>query len=376
MNYRDLDSSVLSSFVDYDSHECIRKFEDPQTGLKAFIAVHNTNLGPALGGCRMYPYADEADAIRDVLRLSKGMTYKNALAGLPLGGGKSVIIGNPQDMKTASLIAAMGKAVHTLEGRYITAEDSGTNVADMEVMAAHTPYVMGRQDPDSALGGDPSPKTAYGVFCGMRAAVRHRYQRDDMRGMTVAVQGLGAVGFDLCRRLHEQGASLIVTDIQSKSLDRARDAFGDHVRIVSPDDIFGVEADIFAPCAMGAQINQDTIARLKVGVIAGAANNQLATPQDAARLEEKHILYAPDYAINAGGVIAVAYEYLERTGKNTFAHDLSYDNMVKHVEQIEKTLDRIFNIADARGVTPDRAADELAEMRFMKAESQAVMCAE
>lgn len=367
MDFKDLDNDFLSTFDDYDGHECVRRFECKETGLIAFIAVHNTNLGPALGGCRMYPYANEKDAIKDVLRLSRGMTYKNALAGLPLGGGKSVIVGNPREEKTEALIRAMGGAVDTLNGTYITAEDSGTNVSDMMTIAQETDYVMGRKAEGGDIGGDPSPHTAYGVFCGLKATAKAKFGSDDLSDKTVAVQGLGAVGYDLCRRLDSVGAKLIVTDVQQSSLDRAQNEFS-NVQVVEPDEIFDVDADILAPCAMGAVINADSLSRLNVSAIAGAANNQLATASEEQELVDKGILYAPDYAINAGGVIAVCYEYLLLSGANPLGHDLNKENMISHISGIADTLARIFEIAEERGISTARAADDLAERIFKGAE--------
>ncbi len=363
MEYQDFTAADLQSFVDYDDHYKVRFFSDAETGLSACIAVHNINLGPALGGCRMYDYASREDAIRDVLRLSRGMTYKNALAGLPLGGGKSVILGNPEELKTEALMEAMGRAVQTLDGDYISAEDSGTNEHDMAVMRRTTPYVMGQAAAEGALGGDPSPVTSWGVFCGMKAALRKKYGSANMNGLKVAVQGLGAVGYELCRLLNEQGAELFVTDVRDDVLQKAKDQFS-KVTIVALDDIYGVDAQVFAPCALGAQLNAKTIPLMGFDIVAGAANNQLETPEDDDRLAAKGILYTPDYALNAGGVIAVGYEYFENSGSNPFSHALTRENMMAHVGQIESTLEKIFNIAEAKNITPGRAADELAEVIF------------
>jgi leucine dehydrogenase len=368
MKYIDLDASDLSKFSDYDGHEVIRNIRDEETGLNAYVGVHNRNMGPALGGCRMYTYASDEDAITDVLRLSRGMTYKNALAGLPLGGGKSVIVGNPFEMKTDTLMAEMGKGVDSLEGRYITAEDSGSNVHDMQVMNEHTKYVVGIPSEGGDLGGDPSPFTAYGIYCGIKAAAQKRYGSSDMKGIKVAIQGMGAVGYRVAKHLHEDGAELVITDVRDDVLQKvAAELSG--TQIVSPDEIFGVEAQIFSPNALGAQINDVTIPQLKVDIVAGGANNQLATSQSGVMLAEKNILYVPDYVINAGGVIAVAYEYFDRINQNPFAFDLNRDNLMKHIEGIGKTIGKIFNVAEQRSITTDVAADELAEAIFSEEHS-------
>jgi leucine dehydrogenase len=363
MAYTDLGADVLNGFADYDGHERIRRYEDPETGLLAFIGVHNRNLGPALGGCRMRPYASEDEAITDVLRLSRGMTYKNALAGLPLGGGKSVIIGDPFKIKSESLMRAMGRAVQSLDGDYITAEDSGTGEDDMIAMSRETKYVVGLPGDKGDLGGNPSPVTAWGVFNGLRAGVKHRYGSDALAGLKVSVQGLGSVGYDLCRFLHEQGVELVVTDIRPAVLEKIASELPG-VRAVAPDDIFAVEANVFAPCALGAQLNASTIPQLKVDIIAGAANNQMATPADEDRIADKRILYVPDYAINAGGVIAVAYEYFHSTGANPFATPLTRAMMMEHVGRIGGTIERIFEVAETQKTTTGRAADELARTLF------------
>lgn len=363
MDINDLDPAFLSQFVDYDGHETIRRLDDEETGLLAFIGVHNGNLGPALGGCRMFAYISEEDAIKDVLRLSRGMTYKNALAGLPLGGGKSVIVGDPRKLKTDALIRALGRGVESLGGRYITAEDSGTNEHDMITISQETSYVVGLPSAADSVGGDPSPVTAYGVYKGIKACAQRRYGSDNMKDRRVAVQGLGAVGYAVCQKLYAEGAVLTVTDVRAESLDRAR-AEIPGIHVVAPEDIFDVEAHVFVPCALGAQINDETLPRLKVDIVAGAANNQLATPAHGQKLTDKGILYAPDYVINAGGVICVAYEYAQRVGKNPFSHDITRANMMAHVEKIGGTLEKIFNIAEARGITTAKAADELAEAIF------------
>lgn len=363
MTMTDVTPTTLSRFADYAQHERIAKVHDEQTGLKAFIGVHNRNIGPALGGCRFYPYAAEEDAIRDVLRLSRGMTYKNALAGLPLGGGKSVVIGDPFTIKTDAMMAAMGRAVQDLQGHYITAEDSGTTEHDMITMSGETEYVVGLPVANE-LGGNPSPVTAYGTFIGIQAAIKRRYGSDAFTGLKVAVQGLGAVGFDLSRRLYEAGAEVIVSDVRASMVERAQNEMPG-IHVMQPDHIFSVDANVFAPCALGAQVNERTIAQMHFDIIAGAANNQIATPADEARLADKKILYVPDYAINAGGVICVAYEYFNRVGRNPFAYALTRQSMMDHVARIGPTIEKIFELADAQGITTARAADRLAESIFM-----------
>ncbi|MBU0859561.1 MAG: amino acid dehydrogenase [Alphaproteobacteria bacterium] len=365
MQYTDLDVKTLSQFVDYDGHETVRRFHDPETGLTAFIAVHNTNMGPALGGCRMFPYASENDAIRDVLRLSRGMTYKNAMAGLPLGGGKSVIIGNPHTQKTDDLMRAMGRAVETLGGRYITAEDSGSGVADMKLIASETSYVVGiPTTSDTGLGGDPSPYTAYGVYIGMKAAARRRYGSDSLTGKRVVVQGLGAVGRYLCQHLVKEGAVVFGADVNADSIKRAEE-MASGISIIAPEAVYGFEAEIYAPCAMGATLNDDTIPQMGFDIIAGAANNQMATPKHHDDVAGADMLYVPDYVLNAGGVIAAAYEYFFRTNRNPFTYDLNRERLMTHVDGIAKTLDNTFNIADAKGMTPGVAADFMAEAIFL-----------
>ncbi|MEI6417382.1 MAG: Glu/Leu/Phe/Val dehydrogenase dimerization domain-containing protein, partial [Verrucomicrobiota bacterium] len=273
----------------FNKHEQVSFFYDQVTGLKAIVAIHNTNLGPALGGCRMWDYASDEDALYDVLRLSQGMTYKAALAGLPLGGGKSVIMGDPKKIKSEALIKSMGQAVESLGGKYIIAEDVGIGVEDMNQMSETCPYAMGVLKNNEG-SGDPSPVTAHGVFVGIKSAVQYRLQREDLRGVKVAVQGLGHVGMYLCQLLHEEGALLFVTDIDQEKVSYAVQQFG--ATAVGLDEIYDVDADIFSPCALGAAINDETIKRLKVKIVAGAANNQLAEVRHGQMLAEHNILYA------------------------------------------------------------------------------------
>jgi leucine dehydrogenase len=343
----------MTAFVfnepNFDHHEQVVFVSEPKSGLKAIIAVHNTHLGPAMGGCRMWNYASELDAITDVLRLSRGMTYKNAVAGLPIGGGKSVIIGNPKTDKTPALFEALGEALERLGGRYVTAEDVGTNTDDMAHVAKKTRFVAGLGE-----SGDPSPFTALGCFVGAQAAVKHHLKRDSMDGLVVALQGLGNVGFDYARRLHEAGAKLVVADIDAARLHRAREQFG--AEIVAPDAIYDVEADIYAPCALGATLNPDTLSRLKVKIVAGGANNQLATADIGEKLRQSGILYTPDFIINGGGIIKVCYEYLNKPEGDVEAH----------VRQIGDTLHEVFQRADREGRPTSVVADEVAESRFKR----------
>ncbi len=336
---------------EFDAHELVAFAGDRESGLKAIIAIHNTNRGPALGGCRMWPYATEAEALTDVLRLSRGMTYKSALADLPLGGGKAVIIGDPHTDKSEALFLAMGRFVDGLAGRYITAEDVGISVDDVEVMARATKHVAGTR---AAGAGDPSPSTAYGVLMGIRAAVAHKLGRNSLDGVRVAVQGVGHVGYHLCRVLAEAGARLTVADIDDAALARAKAEF--HAQPVAPEAIYGVEGEVFAPCALGAVINDDTLVQLKAPIVAGAANNQLAAPRHGVELMRRGVLYAPDYVINAGGVINISHE------------GPAYDKQAafNHVARIHDTLREIFSRAETGGVPTSEAADRLAEERFKK----------
>ncbi len=341
---------------DFDGHEQVVFCHEPETGLRAIIAVHNTNRGPALGGVRMYPYASDEEALRDVLRLSRGMTYKSALAGLALGGGKSVIIGDPQTDKSRELMLAMGQAVERLGGRYIAAEDSGTGVADLQVMREVTSHVAGIADKPTASGGlrsgDPSPATAYGVFVGIRAAVAHALGRDDLKGVRVALQGVGSVGFKLARRLVDAGDVLWVADRDEARARLVADELG--AEVVASDDILGLDVDVFSPCAMGAVIDDRTLPRLRARIVAGAANNQLESDSHADRLAERGILYAPDYVINAGGVIDVASELA--------GFDVQAVN--RQVEEVGATLREIFARAARERRNTREIADEVARERF------------
>ena len=346
---------------EFDDHQQIAFFNDRQSGLRAIIAVHNTNLGPALGGCRMWPYSSEEDAINDVLRLSRGMTFKSAIANLKLGGGKAVIIGDPRTEKSDALLYAMGDFIEGLGGRYITAEDSGTSVTDILKMGERTSYVSG-VDKASDHGGDPSPSTAYGVFISLREAVTYKMQRPDLKGLKVAIQGLGNVGYRLAEYLHEAGALLYVTDIVQATVDRAvleLDAIA-----VTGDEIFSLDVDVFAPCALGAAINDKTIDQLKANIVAGAANNQLATADHGHQLHQKGILYTPDYVVNAGGIIDVYYQ--RKMLESGYSAQNYATDLATKVEEIGTTLKEIFARSDAENVPTFMIADRVAEERFNK----------
>lgn len=343
---------------EFDQHEQISFFNCPKTGLKAIIAVHNTTLGPALGGCRMWAYENDEQALRDVLRLSRGMTYKAAITGLPLGGGKSVIIGDARKAKTPDMMRAMGEAVESFNGRYIIAEDVGTTVEDMGYINSRTKHVVGTNNSEGHSSGDPSPITAYGVYVGLKSAVRYRLKKDSLDGVKITVQGLGNVGYNLCKLLAKDGAILTVTDVQADKVETVTKELG--AKSVALGDVYGVDADVFAPCALGAIINDDTIPQIKAKVVAGAANNQLAEPRHGDILRDKGILYAPDYVINAGGLISVYYEHSGRdSGK---AYDRN--QVLAQVDKIDATVEQIFKKAEQEGTSTARAADCIAEERF------------
>ncbi|QBM16156.1 leucine dehydrogenase [Marinobacter sp. JH2] len=346
------------SHPEFDNHEHLSFVCDAETGLKGIIATHNTSRGAALGGCRMFPYASDEEAVRDVLRLSRGMTYKSALANLDLGGGKSVIIGDPRKHKTEALLEAMGRHLESLGGQYIAAEDSGTSVPDLKVMGRQTAHVAGITTRTGFDGlpstGDPSPVTAYGTFIGLKAAVKHKLGTDDLAGLKVAVQGIGNVGFRLARYLKEAGAELWVTDIHADNLKRAVDELG--ATPVASEDILTLPVDVVAPCAMGAVLNDQSIPALRAAIVAGAANNLLDRPEHDAVLKQRGILYAPDFAINAGGIIDVFYE---RTNG-------SPEQIRAHVDTIGDTLSEIFQRSDRTGRATGEIANELAEERFRK----------
>jgi leucine dehydrogenase len=329
-------------------HEQVLLSHDPSCGYLGIIAIHDTTLGPALGGTRFWQYATTDEAITDALRLARGMTYKSAVAGINLGGGKAVIIGDNRRMDREALFRAHGRFIETLGGRYITAEDIGTSPADMEYIKLETDHVAGLL----GLSGDPSPVTAYGVYVGMKAAARVCWGTDNLSGKTVAVQGCGKVASYLARHLHAEGTQLIVTDIDAEKVKRVVQETG--ARSVAPDAIYDQEADVYAPCALGATINDETLPRLKVQIIAGGANNQLAEDRHGDLLEQRGILYAPDYVINGGGVINVYGEL----------HRWPVERAKKKAGEIYETLLRIFDIAKKEKIPTYRAADRLAEQRI------------
>ena len=340
---------LISDHPEFDGHEDVAFHHDPESGLDAIIAIHNTSRGPALGGCRMWDYQSRDQALTDVLRLSRGMTYKSALAGLDYGGGKSVIIGDPRRAKSEALFRAMGRFVESLKGRYIVAEDVGISVADVETMARETAHVAGIP---ARGAGDPSPATAYGVYMGIKAAAKHRLGDESLKGLRVAVQGLGHVGLQLCHHLAAEGAGLIVADLDAQAVQRAVEAFD--ARAVPPDEIVSAPAEVFAPCALGAVIDDRSIETLKAKIVAGSANNQLAESRHGPALARLGVLYAPDYVINAGGIIVISHEGANFDRAKAFAQ----------VALIHDTLLEIFQLAEAAGTCTADAADRLAEQRF------------
>lgn len=329
-------------------HEQLVLCQDSASGYRGIIAVHSTVLGPALGGTRFWSYATDEEAIVDALRLARGMTYKNAVAGLNLGGGKSVIIGDNKTHDREMIFRAHGRFVESLGGRYITAEDVGTSTSDMDYVHMETDYVSGL----AGRSGDPSPVTAHGVFRAIQASAKERWGSDDLTNKTVSVQGCGHVGYYLAKELHEAGAKLVVTDIDADRVKRVVTEFG--AKAVSTDEIYGVQADIFAPCALGAIINDKTIPQLKVEIVAGAANNQLLEERHGDELERRKMLYAPDYVANAGGVINVYSELAGWTSARAF----------RKADEIYDTILKVFAIAKADKIPTYLAADRLAEQRI------------
>lgn len=336
----------------FDNHEQIVFCQDKDTGLKAIIGIHNTVLGPALGGTRMWKYSNEWEALNDVLRLSRGMTYKSAISGLNLGGGKAVIIGDSKTDKTPEMIAKFGQFVDSLSGRYITAEDVGTTTPDMDLIRKYTSHVTGISE---AIGGsgNPSPVTAYGVYMGMKAAAKYKFGTDNLDGKRILVQGIGHVGETLVDYLTAEGAKVIISDINEARLQEIGNKYG--AKIFQGDDLYSVDVDIYAPCALGATVNDDTISKLKAQVIAGAANNQLANEsRHGQMLKDRGILYAPDFLINAGGIINV-YGEIAHYGK---------EEAMRRTENIYNTTLEIFDFAEANNITTHEAAFKIAQNRI------------
>jgi len=338
--------------AEFDNHEQVIFCRDENAGLSAIIALHDTTLGPAAGGCRMWPYPSINDALTDVLRLSRAMSYKNGLAGLPLGGGKSVIIGDPERDKNETLLKSFAGFVQKLGGQYYTAEDIGIGINDVKIFAETCHYIFG-------YSTDPSPFTARGCCEGIKAAVMHHLGRNDLQGLKAAVQGVGNVGKILCKNLHEAGTKLIVSDINPEAVAYAVNNFG--ADAVAPDEIYDQEVDIFSPCAMGGILNDDSIPRLRTSIIAGAANNQLEHPRHGRLLREKGILFAPDYVINAGGMLQASSDIFG---------NFDIDLIMKRITGIYDTSLEIFKLSEQKNRATHEIADELAKKRIADATGQ------
>ena len=338
---------------EFDGHEEVLFHSDAATGLRAIVAIHSTVLGPAAGGCRMWAYPSSSAAAADVLRLSRGMSYKSALANIAFGGGKAVIIADPKRPKSPELFEAYGRFVNSLGGRYITAEDVGTTTMDMESVARQTRYVSGLVRHAGEVGGDPGPKTALGVYLGLKAAPKFRLVRADLQDLKVAVQGVGGVGYHLCRLLAADGARLVVADVRAAATERVVKECG--AVAVAVQDILQQDVEIFAPCALGAILNAQSIPRLKAKVIAGAANNQLALDRDGLALHAAGVLYAPDYVINAAGIINVFHEYYS---------DASEAQVHAAIAAIPARLNEIFERSRRENRPTNEVADDLARARI------------
>ncbi|HLS81129.1 MAG TPA: Glu/Leu/Phe/Val dehydrogenase dimerization domain-containing protein [Steroidobacter sp.] len=341
----------LFETVDQFGHEQVAFFHDRECGLRCVIAIHSTVLGPALGGVRMWPYANEADAVRDVLRHSQDMTYKAAVAGLNLGGAKAVLIGDPETGKSEALLRALGRYIHSLGGRYIAAEDVGTNSQDMDQIRLETRHVVG-VSPENGGGGDPSRFTALGALHGIRACLEHRYGHADLHRVSFAVQGAGQVGYHLAKLLCEAGAKVFITDIAEDRVEQAVNDFG--AEAVPMSQIYDVDADVFSPCALGAVINEDTLPRLRCRIVAGGANNQLESPELGDELDRRGILYAPDYAINAGGLMNSALEL----------EGYSQERAIRDTARIHDVITRILQLSERSKIPTWQAARRLAEERI------------
>ena len=335
---------------DFDAHEQLTFFTDDAIGFKAIIAVHSTHLGPAAGGARFWHYVEDDLALTDALRLSRGMSYKNAMAGLPLGGGKSVVLAGKDRAKSPELLAAFGKAVDSLSGRYVTAEDVGMSVTDMMAVARHTKYVAGLPVAEGQVGGDPGPHTSLGVFLGLKAAVKRKLGKDSVSGLHIALQGAGSVAGGVARQAAAEGARLSIADVDAARAQALAGEVGGTV--VDPADIMTLEADVLSPCALGAILTQQSIAALNVPIVAGGANNQLETMEDGGRIHDRGILYAPDYVINAVGIINVSTEYLGDGGPELVS---------SRIEAIPGRLDQIWSESESTGRDPAAVADAMAQ---------------
>jgi leucine dehydrogenase len=340
--------------ADFDEHELVEFVHDRKSGLNAILAIHSSHLGPGAGGTRFWHYSRPDEAMVDALRLSRGMSYKNAMAGLPMGGGKAVVLLGPDGTKTPEMLAAFGDAVNALGGRYVTAEDVGATEADMVAISKRTPHVCGLPAEDGSIGGDPGPFTAMGIYHGIKAAVAHKLGRDSVRDVRIAVQGCGSVGGGVARLLAKEGARLIVSDIDAgRARSLAREVGGE---AVAADRVIGTQCDVFSPNALGAILDEEGIARLDCAIVAGGANNQLAREGDGALLAERGILYAPDYVINAGGIINVGLEYLCRQ----HGQPCDINEVRRRIAQIPERLEAIWQESEATGEPPDIVADAMA----------------
>jgi len=340
-----------------DGWHRIVRFQDNDAGLDCIVSVHDVTLGPGCGGCRVYPYATFEEGLEDVKRLSMGMTYKNALAGIPFGGGKTVVFADPKTDKTPEMMHALGRAIDSLEGLYYTAEDSGMAEEDIRNVRKFTPYAAGAST--DGIGGIPSPHTARGIWRGIEAAVRHKFGRDSLDGVRVAILGVGAVGMPLAEYLYEAGCELVVADVNQQAVLEAVSRF--NAREVSINAIAAEDVDVFSPCALGGTINTGTIDRLKAAIVAGAANNQLETREMGDRLHQRDILYAPDYVINAAGVISVALEIMG---------EWTTENINRRVDNIGITLSQIFERSSADGLPTHQVADRMAEAIISEAKTR------
>jgi len=336
-------------YPDFDAHESVHFIDEPAHGLRAIIAIHSTHLGPSAGGCRFWHYSEPSQALTDALRLSRGMSYKNAMAGLPFGGGKAVLLASPDRHKSPELLAALGKAIDGLCGRYVTAEDVGMSVADMVEMRRQTRYVAGLPT-DGNVGGDPGPHTSLGVFLGIKAAVRRALGKHGVEGLHIALQGAGSVATGVAMHAFAEGAKLSIADVDHHKAKKLADAVGGNV--IDPEEVLFLEADVVSPCALGAILNQESIGRLNTPIVAGGANNQLATAGDGERLQQRGILFAPDYVINAGGIISVCLEYLGETQAAVVR---------ERIDGIPVRLEQIWAESAETGRDPAAVADSIAQ---------------